>query len=118
MTVEECAIVEAYTGIVMLAGDRRKYSYEYVSKLIGRPVFTHEFFTLADTIKELSKEDFFSLCQNAVPEKDRHARWNDYGPYYKCTGCGTIFKDEIAFVSDSEELPKYCPECGRRMDEE
>jgi len=62
MTDRERAIVMAYTGIVMLCGDKLHIFYEYVSEKLGRPIWTHEFFRQADTIKELSKEDFLSLC--------------------------------------------------------
>lgn len=62
MTDRERAIVMAYTGTVMLCGDKLNVFYEYVSEKLGRPIYTHEFIDQADTIKELSKEDFFSLC--------------------------------------------------------
>ena len=29
MTVRECAIIEAFTGVCMLTGNKRKYFYEY-----------------------------------------------------------------------------------------
>lgn len=62
MTDRERAIVMAYTGVVMLCGDKLHVFYEYVSEKLGCPVYTHELCQKADTIKELSKEDFFSLC--------------------------------------------------------
>jgi len=62
MTDRERAIVMAYTGVVMLRGDKLHIFYEYVSEKLGVPVWTHELCQQADTIKELSKEDFFSLC--------------------------------------------------------
>lgn len=42
MTKQECAIVEAYTGIVMLTGDDLGIYYKYLEKILGRPVWTHE----------------------------------------------------------------------------
>lgn len=48
MTVKEAAVIEVYTGICLLTGDKRKYAYEYASSLIGRPIFTHEFLTLKE----------------------------------------------------------------------
>lgn len=72
MTVKECAIVEAYTGVCMLAGSERKYFYEYLQELFNRPVFTHELAdkTFQDEVKETAKKDFINLCKNAanVPE--------------------------------------------------
>jgi len=62
MTDRERAIVMAYTGVVMLCGDKLDIFYEYVSEKLGRPIWTHEFSSQADTIQELSKEDFFGLC--------------------------------------------------------
>ena len=62
MTDRERAIVMAYTGIVMLCGDKLNIFYEYVSEKLGRPIWTYEFINQADTIKELSKEDFLGLC--------------------------------------------------------
>lgn len=59
MTKEEAAIVSAYTGI--LIGEFSDM-HEYVEKLLGRPVFTHEFGTgLFEEIKEKSKVDFISI---------------------------------------------------------
>ena len=47
MTKHEAAVIETYTGIVMLTGDNTKYVYEY-----------------ADKLKELSKPDFIEICRN------------------------------------------------------
>lgn len=68
MTKEECAIVMAYTGTVMLTGDNLGIYYKYLEKILGRPVWTHE---LADKavqkeIKEKSLNDFRTLCKEAT----------------------------------------------------
>jgi len=65
MTNRECAIVMAYTGISMLQGEKLKYFYDYVSEILGEPVWTHEFYIRADEIKEKSKTDFIRLCAEA-----------------------------------------------------
>ncbi len=62
MTDRERAIVMAYTGVVMLCGDKLDVFYDYVSEKIGRPIWTHELIDQEETIKELSKDDFCSLC--------------------------------------------------------
>lgn len=62
MTDRERAIVMAYTGTVMLCGDKLDIFYEYVSEKMGRSVYTHELFRNMDTIKELAKSDFLGLC--------------------------------------------------------
>lgn len=64
MTKREAVVIETYTGIVMLTGDDRKYVYEYEEKLLGFPIFTHEFPMYADKLKELSKLDFIEICKN------------------------------------------------------
>ena len=65
MTRRECAIVEAYTGICMCSGENRKYFYEYVDKIMGRPLWTHEHIVLAEEIKQRAKPDFLRLCAEA-----------------------------------------------------
>lgn len=71
MTKREAAIVEMYTGFVMLTGDDRKYVYEYAGQLIGRPIFTHEFPIFERELKEKSKPDFIKLCKNLEGENDQ-----------------------------------------------
>lgn len=68
MTDHERAIITAYTGITMLAGDKFQIFHKYIEDLLGRPVFTHE---LADPavwkeIKEKSKKDFLELCSGEI----------------------------------------------------
>lgn len=72
MNKRECAIVEAYTGICMLAGTERKYFYEYLQEKFNRPVYTHELAdkSFQDEVKEAAAKDFINLCRNAtnIPE--------------------------------------------------
>lgn len=63
MTDKEKAIVMAHTGICMLTADKFHIFHKYVEEIIGRPIFTHEIGLLADEIKEKSKADFISLCE-------------------------------------------------------
>ena len=63
MTNQEKAICEAYTGICFLTGDDRKYFYDYVAKICGRPILTHELPELSEAIKTLAKEDFIRVCR-------------------------------------------------------
>ena len=63
MTDKEKAIVMAYTGTCMLTGDKFKIFHEYVEKLMGRPVYTHELWLFADEIKEKARDDFIELCK-------------------------------------------------------
>lgn len=64
MTKQEAAVIELYTGIAMLVGKDRKYAYDYASSLLGRPIFTHEFLTLEEVLKERAKPDFIEICKN------------------------------------------------------
>ena len=64
MTKQEAAVIETYTGIVMLTGEDRKLAYQYAEKLLGFPIWTHEFPIYADKLKELSKKDFIEICKN------------------------------------------------------
>ena len=67
MTKQECAIVMAHTGICMLKGEDIGIFYEYIEKLMERPVFTHELANkeISETIKEKSLNDFLKLCEEA-----------------------------------------------------
>lgn len=69
MTDREKAIVEAYTGTCMLVGDKRNIFYEYVNKIMGRPIYTHEFAYdyIQEELKEKSKDDFIKLCKETTP---------------------------------------------------
>lgn len=63
MTDHEKAIVMAYTGVCMLAGDKFHIFHEYIESICGRPVYTHELAFLRTEIKEKSEADFFRLCE-------------------------------------------------------
>ena len=66
LTKEQSAVLSAYTGV--LCGDFSSF-HEYVERIMGRPVFTHEMgFThemvnekVADEIKQKSRKDFLAL---------------------------------------------------------
>lgn len=55
MTKREAAIVSAYTGI--LIGDFTDM-LEYISELMGKPIYTHELPSIYNEIKEKSFKDF------------------------------------------------------------
>ena len=60
MTKHEAAVVSAFTG--MLIGEFSDM-HGYAEKLLGRPVFTHEFGSggIASQLKELAKPDFLEI---------------------------------------------------------
>lgn len=63
MTQEERLIVSAYTGILMT--DFSKF-HEYCEKVMGRPIWTHEFTykEFWQELKEKVKNNFIKLCGN------------------------------------------------------
>lgn len=64
MTKKEAAIIMAYTGVQMLKGDDIEVFWQYCKSIYGRLIYTHEYPSLADKIKDLSKPDFIELCKN------------------------------------------------------
>ena len=71
ITKQECAILMAYTGVAMLKGDDLFYFYDYLSGIIGRPVYTHEIPRVVDYYKDTRiRNDFFALCRNAKEDSD------------------------------------------------
>ena len=65
MTNREKAIVMAYTGYTMLAGDKLGIYYQYVQEKLGRSVMTHElaYEEVQDAIREAAKEDFIAIAK-------------------------------------------------------
>ena len=63
MTQEERLIVSAYTGILMTDFDK---FHEYCEKVMGRPVWTHEFAneSFNKELKGKVKNNFIKLCGN------------------------------------------------------
>lgn len=61
LTPEQAAIIGAYTGILI---GPFSDMHEYIEKVMGRPVFTHEMAdeAIMKEIRSKSKSDFVSLC--------------------------------------------------------
>ena len=71
MTKRECAIIMAYTGISMFKGDDLFHFYDYISGIIGRPVYTHEIPSVVDYYRDTRiRDDFLALCKNAEEDSD------------------------------------------------
>lgn len=66
MNDHERAVVMAYTGVVMLTGDKLDIFHKYIEDICGRPIWTHELAIpkVWEEIKEKSKNDFIELCHN------------------------------------------------------
>lgn len=118
MTDREKAIVMAYTGFTMLAGDKLGLYYEYVREKLGHSVMTHEFAypEVQDAVKEAAREDFIALAK--APAVDAapvvHGRWT----YFNCVGEGRYQCSECLHWVDAGTDRNYCPNCGARMDGE
>lgn len=63
MTDREKAIVMAYTGVCMLAGDKFQIFHKYVEDILGRPIMSHDMGWCENEIREKSKSDFIALCE-------------------------------------------------------
>ena len=68
MNKRECAIIMAYTGIVMLSGFDFNIYYKYLSEICGRSIYSHDLLSerVLNEIKEKSKPDFLELCRTAT----------------------------------------------------
>lgn len=69
MTDREKAIVEAFTGVCMLTGEKRNVFNKYVNEVMGKPIYTQEFDYnyIQEELKEKSKDDFVKLCRETTP---------------------------------------------------
>ena len=63
MTLREKVVLSAYTGILMCDFDE---VHEYIEKLLGRSVWTHELASEAlwTQIKEKAKPDFLEIIES------------------------------------------------------
>ena len=70
----------------------------------------------ADALHELVKK-YASLQDGAQPVV--HGFWKDDRMNIVCSICGAELDSEISYMQKypwTDENPKYCPECGARMD--
>lgn len=117
MTDREKAIVMAYTGISMLVGDKFSIFHEYIEKICGRPIWTHQLAEkkVWNKIKEKSEPDFIQLCRETT-ETTKHGHWvkaNSPCMEYYCSVCG--FGCGYYDVN-TYSITRYCPDCGAKMD--
>ena len=93
MTDREKAIVMAYTGVVMLSGDKLGIYYQYVREKLGQCVMTHElaFPEVQDAIADAAKNDFIELAKgNDAPTVGEWVSVKDRLPDaagYECLVC-------------------------------
>lgn len=117
MTDREKAIVMAYTGVTMLSGEKFQIFHEYIEKILGRPVWTHELAVelVWNEIKEKSKDDFLEICKT---EERSTWHWCKTGQSfvnpnkfrnYCCSNCLSELDEHI------RAEPNFCPNCGADM---
>jgi hypothetical protein len=68
MTKHEAAVFTAFTGVMFLSGEDFGIFHEYVEKLMGRSIYTHELMTLSDEIREKARPDFMRICKDATDD--------------------------------------------------
>ena len=73
ITKQQLAVMEMYTGFVMLTGKDRRFFYEYAEKLLGHKIYTHEYPEYANVLKELAYPDFCDICRGAVDGEEENA---------------------------------------------
>lgn len=116
MTDREKAIVEAYTGFVMLTGDKIGIFYKYVEEKLGRPIMTHELASkeVQEAIKNAAKEDFIKLCETEAVKPVLDFDGKDV---WRCGKCGgTIFHPSNTQADEDEKnYNRYCRKCGREV---
>lgn len=72
MTKKECAIIMAYTGVVMLTGDDLQIFHKYVEELLHKKsIYTSDLLKYAEEIKEKSRFDFLKLCREAKDSEEK-----------------------------------------------
>lgn len=113
MTKHECAVIMAFTGVAMLKGNDLDVFYEYVAKILCRPVYSHEMAMLSEEIKEASRNDFVQLCRNAS-DGPKRGEWEyrHADDWMFCTACGADAEGDCGEPLETN----YCPNCGARMD--
>ena len=76
----------------------------------------------SDKYGTITKQVFISLLQNSETADVApviHGHWVDtYGhSLSECSACNCEFSDNIVLLNHYVMFPKYCPNCGAKMDE-
>ena len=50
----------------------------------------------------------------ALEQEPKTGHWRHYEGMLTCSECGSAFYDDIMEYC-GDDVPKYCPDCGRRM---
>jgi len=122
MTLEEKVICETYTGICFTSGEERGEVYRYAEKLMGRPVYTHEFPGLADQLKDRSRPDFIRVCKGELASTADvapviHGHWHFFRSCARCSQCENL-ESMRGYTEDAwKRFSPFCRQCGAKMDE-
>ena len=77
-----------------------------------------------ETLMNYEVADMIENCIDNAPTADveevRHAKWVHYGEDIQCSNCGHV-SDDICYEGDMDSgyytvLPRYCSNCGAKMD--
>jgi rubrerythrin len=60
--------------------------------------------------------DLLNNLPSAQPER-KMGKWRHYEGYLTCSECGTEYDDDI-MTHCYDDLPKFCPNCGAKMQKE
>ena len=111
MTKHECAVIMAFTGVAMLKGNDLDIFYEYVAKILGRPVYTHEMAMLSEEIKEAARNDFVQLCRNA---SDCREHEEVKQPKTNGDRIRHLTDEELAEMLDIYDVDEICCYCSNQ----
>ena len=131
MTLKEKVICEAYTGICFCTGEDRNELYKYLSEKMGRPVYSHEFATNFEKIRDISREDFVKVCKGDYNESSketvRQGEWIILGRFtedqtpkicVQCPCCGEEYTYKVGrlkYVNYTYAAYNFCPNCGVKL---
>ena len=89
MTLQERAIVTAFTGCCMICDEEWSHYYQYIETLLGRKVLTHHLAKreVMEEIKAKSYKDFEALCIGKTQ--------GDLMPVVRCKDCKWFSKDDL-----------------------
>lgn len=65
---------------------------------------------------EFVPAEFIDSAPTVDAEPIKHGRWRHYEGTLTCSVCHTEIYDDIMELL-GDDVPRYCPNCGARMDE-
>lgn len=62
------------------------------------------------------ESNFCALHRPSAQAEQKKGKWRHYEGYLTCSECGTEYDDDI-MTHCGDDVPKFCPNCGAKMDE-